>query len=68
VSSAVAAAAGGSAAGGALSDAVGRRAALLAADVLFVLGAALQASAHTVGAVIAGSLPRRSKQHLASFS
>eukprot|EP00208_Stichococcus_sp_RCC1054_P003220 CAMPEP_0206138136 /NCGR_PEP_ID=MMETSP1473-20131121/3104_1 /ASSEMBLY_ACC=CAM_ASM_001109 /TAXON_ID=1461547 /ORGANISM="Stichococcus sp, Strain RCC1054" /LENGTH=211 /DNA_ID=CAMNT_0053531475 /DNA_START=157 /DNA_END=791 /DNA_ORIENTATION=- len=36
VSSAVAAAAGGSAAGGALSDAVGRRAALLAADALFV--------------------------------
>ncbi|EFW98931.1 glycoside hydrolase family 72 [Grosmannia clavigera kw1407] len=37
-----------------LADARGRRAVILAADVLFVAGALVQAGSHTVGAMVAG--------------
>ena len=55
VSAAVVGAGVGSAAGGALSDRLGRKRALAAADLLFVAGAALMAAAHGPGSLIAGA-------------
>ncbi|KAK9819267.1 hypothetical protein WJX81_001189 [Elliptochloris bilobata] len=54
VSSAVAGAAAGAAVGGAASDRLGRKPVLLAADVLFALGAALMAAAPGLPMLIAG--------------
>ena len=54
MSSAVAGAAVGAAVGGAASDRLGRKPVLLAADVLFALGAALMAAARGVPVLIAG--------------
>lgn len=57
VSAAVAGAAVGSAAGGALSDACGRKRALLLGDVLFAAGALAMAAAQHVSLLIAGAQP-----------
>lgn len=68
VSSALVAAAAGSAAGGRLSDVIGRRKSLLAADVLFTAGAVMMGFARNVEMVIAGKLssgPRCSNEHIA---
>ena len=54
VSSAIWAAATGAAVGGALSDAVGRRAALMAADCLFIAGSVAMALAGSIVTVILG--------------
>lgn len=55
VSSAIVAAGAGSIAGGWLADRLGRKRALLAADVLFAAGAAAMAAAQGSGALIAGA-------------
>lgn len=54
MSSAIVAAALGSASGGLLSDRIGRKHALLAADVLFTAGAAAMAAAGGVATLVAG--------------
>ena len=54
MSAAVVAAAVGSAMGGALSDAIGRKRALLAGDGLFAAGAIAMAAAPSVSALILG--------------
>ena len=54
VSATVVAAGLSSALGGAFSDALGRKAALLAADILFAGGAVVMAGAGRVGALITG--------------
>jgi MFS family permease len=57
VSAAVVAAAFGSATGGALSDAFGRKKALLLGDVLFASGAIFMAAAPSISILIVGALP-----------
>lgn len=54
VSAAIVAAGAGSAVGGALSDALGRRRALLLSDTLFTLGALCMGAAWSAGVLIAG--------------
>ena len=54
MSSAIIAAGAGSALGGALSDALGRKRALLLSDALFTLGALLMGTAWSAGALITG--------------
>ena len=54
VSSAIWAAAVGAAAGGTLSDAIGRKRALLLADVLFIVGSVAMAVARAPDLIIAG--------------